>query len=113
MSLIRRRKLPGWGLILMKSTVGRDKGPKNYRKSLKTIKIINPISGKKINLNGPTHKRLIKEKVLDINGVDISRGVDIRTTKPISEPSSGDVIGNIDQYDEVLIATCRKLPGRC
>ena len=68
MSLIRRRKSPGWGNFSLKSTpdqVPKTPKPKN---NLKTIKIVNPISGKKINLNGPTHKRLIREKVLDAKG---------------------------------------------
>ena len=67
MSLIKRRKSPGWGKIPLKQDVSRVKRvPKTVNR--KVVKIMNPISGKKINLNGPTHKRLIREKVLNEKG---------------------------------------------
>ena len=98
MSLIRRRKSPGWGKT---PTIGRvrkvTKVVKKPRK-LRAVKIVNPISGKKINLNGPTHKRLIIDGILD------ARGVDIRTKKPRAKPKPktsrlyGDVLGGVMRF---------------
>ena len=77
MSLIRRRKSPGWSKTPTKRTISRvikvpkvGKTPRKSSSKLKTTKIVNPISGKKINLNGPTHKRLIRDGILDSSGVD-------------------------------------------
>ncbi len=68
MSLIRRRKSPGWNFSSIQVTIK----PAKLEKSAKGVKkIVNPISGSKINFNGPTHKRLISEKVLDAKGNDI------------------------------------------
>ena len=101
MSLIRRRKSPGWEKIPVKRTVIKVSKSVTHKK---TIKIVNPISGKKINLNGPTHKRLIREKVLDIKGIDIRS----KKTKPkpklkpkAQKPKPrlyGDVMGNIMRF---------------
>ncbi len=71
MSLIRRRKSPGWGNSPIKRRVRSVERVKKPKASKKIVKIVNPISGKKINLNGPTHKRLIREKVLDAKGDDL------------------------------------------
>ncbi len=101
MSLIRRRKSPGWKFSSIKpnaSRVSKSVG------SSKTIKIVNPISGNKINLNGPTHKRLIKEKVLDAKGLDIrskskTQKSKTRSKTPITKPRLyGDVVGNIMRF---------------
>ncbi len=88
MSLIRRRKSPGWGKTPIKRTVRVVKKRKKMSSKSKTVKIVNPISKKKINLNGPTHKRLIKEKVLDLSGVDIREDVrvEIRSKKITPKP---------------------------
>ena len=95
MSLIRRRKSPGWGKIPVKRTVIKVSKSVTHKK---TIKIVNPISGKKINLNGPTHKRLIKEKVLDVKGLDI-RSKKSKTQKSKTQNPRprlyGDVMGSI------------------
>ena len=98
MSLIRRRKSPGWSKVLVsKKGVGvsrkklvvsrkkvsqvlkpkprklQAKTTKTTTKTTKTtktlpVKIINPNNGRKINLNGPTHLKLIKLGVLDVDG---------------------------------------------
>ncbi len=89
MSLIRRRKSPGWKKISVKSNIRRiPKAASRSNGRLKIIKILNPISRKKINLNGPTHKRLIREKILNVSGVDIrSRTKKIKPkTKPKIKP---------------------------
>ena len=98
MSLIRRRKSPGWSKSPVKRNV-RNVG--KVSKSVdrkKVLKIVNPISGKKINLNGPTHKRLIREKVLDAKGLDLRTGS--KTPKSTTRPRRlyGDVMGNIMRF---------------
>ncbi len=60
MSLIKRRKSPGWDFAPIKRTVTRVPRVSKPKDSKKVSKIVNPISKKKINLNGPTHKILIK-----------------------------------------------------
>ena len=82
------------GKTPIKRGVSRVKKVKKSISLKKTIKIVNPISGKKINLNGPTHKRLIREKVLDDKGNDIRTG----SKKPQPKPKPklyGDVMGSI------------------
>ena len=79
MSLISRRKSPGWGKTLTKRTARKVKKIVTLKK---TIKIVNPISGRKITLNGPTHKRLIRDGILD------ARGVDTGSKKPKPKPKT-------------------------
>ncbi len=79
MSLIRRRKSPGWGKGsgVSRKKVSKVSKPKPRKIQAKTtkittkplpVKIINPNNGRKINLNGPTHLKLIKLGVLDGDG---------------------------------------------
>ena len=109
MSLIRRRKSPGWGKTPIKRSVRSVSGVKKVvsRKKIveivKPVKIVNPISRKKINLNGPTHKRLIREKVLDASGFDIRskklKPKPQKSKKPQPRPRLfGDVMGNIMSF---------------
>ncbi len=89
MSLIRRRKSPGWEKISPRVVPNIKRVSKATRKS-KTTKIVNPISRRKINLNGPTHKKLIREGILNIDGVDIrskKSRVKIKTQKPKAQKS--------------------------
>lgn len=93
MSLIGRRKSPGWEKISPRVVPNIKRVSKATRKS-KTIKIVNPISRRKINLNGPTHKRLIGEGILNIDGVDIrskKSRVKIKTQKPKAQKSRGKI----------------------
>ncbi len=114
MSLTRRRKSPGWGKISVSvSRVAKvpkiskvAKSPKVSKSSKltkspkppKTVKITNPISGKKITLNGPTHKKLIREKVLDANGADIRE----KLPGPPSPPSPPSTPTTLKIYGGVL-----------
>lgn len=74
MSLIRRRKSPGWGSL--------GKLTPTLPKTVKlTKKIVNPISKRKINLGGPKHKELIKNGILDKNGKLIHQSKKLTVTK--------------------------------
>ncbi len=117
MSLIRRRKSPGWGKtnielggvrsvrrvkkiskvtkVVKKTKV--IKGIKVVKKTTrKPVKIVNPTSMRKITLNGPTHKRLIKDGILDSLGKDIRS----KPTRPRPKHTRlyGDVMGNIMKF---------------
>ena len=83
MSFLKRRKSPNpLNFSVRKKIVPKPIKKRPVRKVVKIVKIVkivNPISQNKINLGGPTHLRLIKEKVLDGSGKDIRKEI---TTKP-------------------------------
>ncbi len=92
MSLIRRRKSPGWGLGFTSKAKERAPIRKKVGGSI-VKKILNPLSERKINLGGPKHKQLIEEGILDANGVDIRSKKPLKRTpkkavKRITKPKS-------------------------
>ena len=93
MSLLRRRKSPHLNLVVVHKKIKPSK-VKSKPSKLIVKKIVNPLTGRKINFAGPTHAKLIKNKVLNEAGTDIrvkKNGKSHKTTNKKSHKTESNI----------------------